>query len=87
MKLSIDHMSLELPISLGSRRHAIVQHLRAELKHFDWPSGQVNNLIVPPLAFSKQETNLSIARQVAEQLYRSAKIQIEQASRLKDEGA
>lgn len=72
MNLNIDRLNMELPYSLGSRRHAIMQQLRVELMHFDWPSGEYDSLEIPPLQLSSKQTNIAIAKQIAAQIHQAA---------------
>lgn len=69
--LQIASLTVELPASLGARKHSIVRLLRAELGRIEWPGGDVPEVVVPPLALSCQQTNLAIARALAQALLAS----------------
>lgn len=69
--LYIAALNLELPASLGARKHSIVRLLRAELSRLEWPGGDLTEIAVPPLALSCQQTNLAIARALAQALLAS----------------
>ena len=66
--LFIATLDLELPASLGARKHSIVRLLRAELNRLEWPGGELQELVLPPLVLSCQQTNLAIARALAQAL-------------------
>lgn len=81
-RVQIDSLMLELPASLGARKHSIVRLLRAELLRLTWPEGELGNLVVPPLALSSKQTNVAIARQLARALFNSVNRQLAQGGRL-----
>lgn len=66
--LYIASLNLELPASLGARKHSIVRLLRAELNRLAWPAGELPELVLPPLTVASQQTNLAIARALAQAL-------------------
>jgi len=72
MNLKIDRLDLQLPASLGARRHSILQQLRGELMRLQWPSGQWSSLALDQVVVSPRHTNIRIARQIAQQLHRAA---------------
>ncbi|WP_323813542.1 hypothetical protein [Cellvibrio sp. NN19] len=78
----ITSLTLELPASLGARKHRIVRLLRSELMRLEWPKGDLARLDLPPLPLSCQQTNLAIARQLAQALITSAQRQLAQGGRL-----
>ncbi|MGB3610185.1 MAG: hypothetical protein WA987_07375 [Cellvibrio sp.] len=69
--LHIASLSLELPASLGARKHSIVRLLRAELSRLEWPGGDLPEVAVPPLMLPCQQTNLAIAQALAQALLAS----------------
>lgn len=69
--LFLASLNLELPASLGARKHSIVRLLRAELSRLEWPGGDLTEIAVPPLMLSCQQTNLAIARALAQALLAS----------------
>lgn len=70
-RLQIASLTVELPASLGARKHSILRLLRAELSRLEWPGGDLEVVAVPPLALTCQQTNLAIARALAEALLSS----------------
>jgi len=72
--LHIASLTLELPASLGARKHSILRLLRAELSRLEWPGGDLQQVAVPPLALTCQQTNLAIARALAQALLKSVKL-------------
>jgi hypothetical protein len=80
--LQIGTLELELPASLGARKHSIVRLLRAELSRLDWPGGDLAAVAVPPLQLSSRQTNLAIARCVAQALLASVQRHLAQGGRL-----
>lgn len=70
-ELHIASLTLELPASLGARKHSILRLLRAELSRLEWPGGDLQQVAVPPLALTCQQTNLAIARALAQALLKS----------------
>ena len=64
-RLCIDSFTLELPASLGARKHSILRLLRAELSRRHWPAGQLAQLNLAPVTVSSQQTNLAIASHLA----------------------
>ena len=72
MTLHIDRLDIELPVSLGARRHGIMQQLRSELSRLEWPAGEWRSLEVDAIAISPRQTNIDIARHIARQMHRAA---------------
>lgn len=70
-ELYIASLTLELPASLGARKHSILRLLRAELSRLEWPGGDLQEVAVPPLTLACQQTNLAIARALAQALLKS----------------
>ncbi len=69
--VQISSLTVELPASFGARKHSIVRLLSAELSRLEWPGGDLPAVTVPPLALSGQQTNLAIARALAQALLKS----------------
>jgi len=69
--LHIACLNLELPASLGARKHSILRLLRAELSRLEWAGGDLPEVAVPPLVLACQQTNLAIARALAQALLAS----------------
>lgn len=73
MPLQIDQLNLELPMSLGHRKHAIARLLRSELQRLDWPGPlHLSQLSLPALELSSRQSNLAIAGSIARQIHQSA---------------
>lgn len=72
--LQIASLTVELPASLGARKHSILRLLRAELSRIEWPGGDLEEVAVPPLALTCKQTNLAIARALAAALLTSVKL-------------
>lgn len=73
-ELHIASLTLELPASLGARKHSILRLLRAELSRLEWPGGDLREVVVPTLALTCQQTNLAIARTLAQALLKSVSL-------------
>ncbi len=72
MSLHIDQLSLALPVSLTRRKTAIVQLLRSELGHYNWPVDvKIAQMTPADISISPQHTNLRIAKAIAQQIYQS----------------
>lgn len=69
--LQIASLTVEFPVSLGARKHSILRLLRAELSRIEWPGGDLQAVAVPPLTLTCKQTNLAIARALAEALLTS----------------
>lgn len=69
--VQIASLTVELPVSLGARKHSILRLLRAELSRLEWPGGDLQEVAVPPLALTCKQTNLAIARTLAKALLTS----------------
>ena len=80
--LQIASLTLELPASLGARKHSIVRLLRTELGRLEWPGGDLPEVVLPPLALSCQQTNLAIARTLARALLSNVNNQLSTGGRL-----
>ena len=72
MSLSIGTLSIELPVGLGARRTAVLSHLRSELAGMHWPRGSWHALEVPELSIALDQSNVGIARAIAQQLHDAA---------------
>jgi hypothetical protein len=81
MTLEIDLLNIELPESLGARKHSILRLVRSELLRLvsrelfrlDWPEADFASLSLPTFLISSQQTNLSIARTIATELILSVR--------------
>ena len=79
--LCIDRFELELPASLGGRKHAIMRLLRAELSRKAWPSGAIGQLQLPIFRINSQQTNLAIARALADGFFKAVVVTLSSSGR------
>jgi hypothetical protein len=82
MNMRIDQLNVELPESLGARKHSILRLVRQELMRFDWPEAEIEKFSMPTISISSQQTNLSIARSIVKSLVVSVRKQKDIGRRL-----
>jgi xanthine/CO dehydrogenase XdhC/CoxF family maturation factor len=73
MTLEIDELNIELPKSLAARKHSILRLVRSELLRLNWQEADFDNLSLPIISVSSQQTNLSIAASIAAELILSVR--------------